>query len=306
MTGERLLIRTAIDRTPLTEALFVGRISSPRVAIEFVPVKPITRAFRRMVRDLEFDVCEMALATQAIAHAFGKPIALLPAPLVRETPLESLVCLKTAPFRDPGELAGKRIAARAYSQTTAVWLRSILRHEYGVDPASVVWLTQEDSHVAELPVFPGEVRLEPGMTLDAALETGLADAAVTMHLGRHAAIRTVLDHAAQAGAGWQARHGLQPINHLVALQSRLLQAHPWLGAELVRLFEASRRAAAPDGADPMPWDAPGAALLLHYVAEQRLTPVAYGLDALFAALPPHDTPQTSPYPGETTCPTSRA
>ena len=38
---------------------------------EFVEVVPIIGAFRRMVRDVEFDVCEMAPTTYMIARALG-------------------------------------------------------------------------------------------------------------------------------------------------------------------------------------------------------------------------------------------
>ena len=55
-----LRLRTAIGPYPHVHALRDGSVGSSRVTLEFVEVAPITRAFRRMARDMEFDLCEMA------------------------------------------------------------------------------------------------------------------------------------------------------------------------------------------------------------------------------------------------------
>ncbi|HEY0295405.1 MAG TPA: ABC transporter substrate-binding protein, partial [Bordetella sp.] len=124
-----LVLKIAIDRTPLTQALFDGAVASERVAFDFVEVKPITRAFRRMARALEFDACEMALVTLAVAHRFAIPLTGIPAVLLREYPLSKLLCLRDSPVRQAADLRGRRIAARSYSQTTVVWIRGLLETE---------------------------------------------------------------------------------------------------------------------------------------------------------------------------------
>ena len=49
----------------------------------------------------------------------------------------------------PSDLTGKRVGLRAYTVTTATWVRGILADEYGVDLNKVEWITFEDPHVAE-------------------------------------------------------------------------------------------------------------------------------------------------------------
>ena len=49
--------------------------------LEFAEVKVLHTAFKRVVRDLEFDVAELALMTFLLAKAHGKPYRLLPAVL---------------------------------------------------------------------------------------------------------------------------------------------------------------------------------------------------------------------------------
>jgi hypothetical protein len=52
-----------------------------RFAFEEVPV--LSTAFRRMVRELEYDVCEMALTTYLVAKEHGVAFTALPVFLVR-------------------------------------------------------------------------------------------------------------------------------------------------------------------------------------------------------------------------------
>ena len=50
---------------------------------EFIEINPIIAAFRRMVRDLEFDVCEVVCTTYIVARAYGSPFKALPVFLTR-------------------------------------------------------------------------------------------------------------------------------------------------------------------------------------------------------------------------------
>src|SRR5262249_20337054 len=43
----------------------------------------------------------------------------------------------------------KRVGIRAYTVTTATWVRGLLASDYGVDLDSIEWITFEDPHVAE-------------------------------------------------------------------------------------------------------------------------------------------------------------
>src|ERR1700720_3322797 len=59
----------AISNSGLTEPLKNGSVRPDRLKLEYVQVDPITAAMRRMVRGLEFDICEMAFTTYLCARA---------------------------------------------------------------------------------------------------------------------------------------------------------------------------------------------------------------------------------------------
>jgi len=56
----------------LNAALKDGRIEPRGVAFDFEEVTPITKAFRIMCRELDYDVCEMAATTYLVAREHGK------------------------------------------------------------------------------------------------------------------------------------------------------------------------------------------------------------------------------------------
>jgi 4,5-dihydroxyphthalate decarboxylase len=102
-----------------------------------------------MVRENAFDAGELAIVTFLQAKAYGKPYVLLP------TPISGRFQHHCAGFNsdfgqvNPKDIEGKKVGVRTYTQTTALWIRGILRHEYGVDLDKVTWMTLGDGHLAE-------------------------------------------------------------------------------------------------------------------------------------------------------------
>jgi 4,5-dihydroxyphthalate decarboxylase len=276
-----VVLRTALGKSPLVRALKEGAVSSDRVGFEFVEVDPVTRAFRRMVRTLEFDLCEIALTTHAQALAYGKPLVALPVVLLRGLHHAALICRHDAMLRGPADLVGRRIGVRAWSQTTGVWVRCILHDEYGVAPDAMTWVTEEDAHVQEFTDPPFVRRIAAGQDLRAMLLAGEIDAAVALAGLDAAQVRMVIPDADAVAAAWSHRTGVYPINHIVVVKDALLAEHPWLADELMRLFVASKRLV--DDTVPYGIDAnrPAIELLMRYAAEQKLIPRAYSVEELF-------------------------
>jgi 4,5-dihydroxyphthalate decarboxylase len=285
-------LKAAVADYPHVMALKDGSVRSDQVAFEWETVTPITRAFRRMVRTGDFDLCEIALTTLAQGKAFGKELTALPVVVMRGFHHAALVCPVASPLRGPEDLAGKRIGVRAFSQTTGVWLRGILLDSYGVDHRSITWVTEEDAHVQEYRDPANVVRIGPRQDLKAMLLSGEIDAGIAFTGLDGAAVRSVIPNADEAAAEWYRRTAAYPVNHVVCVKTALV---PPLGAELMRLFTEAKSAArepsaearfAPIvGGDPLPYgldaNRAGIELCLRYAAEQGLVPRVYAAEELF-------------------------
>jgi 4,5-dihydroxyphthalate decarboxylase len=298
-------LKIAVGPYEHVRALRDGSVRSERVRFDFVEVEPITRAFRRMARDLEFDVSEMAITTHALAHAFQKPITALPIVLSRDFHHGAIVCTHASSIRGPADLVGRKVGVRAWSQTTGVWVRGILKSEYGIAPSSMTTVTEEDAHVREYQDPSHVVRAAAGKRLRDMLLAGEIDAAIALRPAVDTKdVRTVIPDAEAAAAAWYRKTGVYPVNHVVSVKTDLLRAHPWLGAELLSLFTAAKeqaRARAPasarDGAearlralvgdDTLPYgmarNRAGIEMLLGFAAEQALTPRIYRPEEVFDA-----------------------
>jgi 4,5-dihydroxyphthalate decarboxylase len=284
-------LRAAVADYPHVMALKDGSVRSDRIAFEWEAVTPITRAFRRMVRTGDFDLCEIALTTLAQSRAFGKELVGLPVVVMRGFHHAALVCPIGSPLRGPQDLAGKRIGVRAFSQTTGVWLRGILLDAYGVDHRSITWVTEEDAHVQEYRDPPNVVRIDHGRDLRAMLLSGEIDAGIALAGLDPRLVRPVIPNADAAAEEWYRRTGAYPVNHVICVRT----AHRPLCAELMRLFNEAK-AAAPEpsaearyvsivGPNPLPYgleaNRKGIELCLRYAAEQRLVPRQYTPEELF-------------------------
>jgi 4,5-dihydroxyphthalate decarboxylase len=240
MTGLQHL-RTVTRTQGNNAALKDGTVNPRRFTFDFEEVPVLVHAFRRMVRDLEYDVCEMAITTYLCAKAHGKPFTALPVFLVRGFHHDVILVNTKSGITHPKDLEGRRVGVnRGYTVTTGVWARGILQEEHGVDLDQVTWVLSGDEHVAEYQPPPNVVPMKEGGDLADMLVAGELAAVIGVDVD-HPDVQPLIPDAAEAG--WDAlRHrGLYPINHLVVVKDALLDAHPDLAADVVEAFTEAKR-----------------------------------------------------------------
>jgi 4,5-dihydroxyphthalate decarboxylase len=236
-----LRLHTVTRTQGANQALKDGKVTPAGVVLEFEEVPVIIRAFRRMVRELAYDVCEMALTTYLVAKRYGKPFTALPVFLVRGFHHGAIVHNTRSGIHEPKDLEGRRVGvSRGYTVTTGVWARAILQDEYGVDLSKVTWVLSGDEHVAEYRPPGNVVSLEPGKDLAQMVAGGELPAAVNLEVD-HPDVAPLIPDATEAGFEALRRRGLYPINHLVVVRDELLAAHPDLGARLFDAFAEAKR-----------------------------------------------------------------
>src|SRR5581483_11457980 len=195
-------LETVIGSYPHTAALKAGEVAPDGYALTFTEVSPIIAAFRRMVRSLEFDVCEMALSTYLVAREHAKPFTAIPVFLVRGFHHDALAYNARAGISGPKDLEGKRVGVRAYTVTTGVWARGILASQYGVDLDKVTWVVFDEEHVQEYQT-PGNVETAPaGAKMAEMLAEGALDAAIGAGAVDSPDVRPLFPDARAAVAAW--------------------------------------------------------------------------------------------------------
>ena len=304
-----------------TAALKDGRVKIAGVEPDFVEVTPIIGAFRRMVRDLEFDVCEMAPTTYMIARALGAPFIALPVFLMHRFHHGGVVVRPESGIITPKDLEGEKVGVRAYSVTTGVWTRGIFVNEYGLDSSKVTWVVDDEEHVVSLALPPNVEQAPDGKSLAAMMANAEIAAAFTGPAGIGRAgpptggwkqggqtpaetYRDLIPNASQAD--WFRRPGIYPIHGAVVVKTDVLKQHPGVAKSLFEAFVSAKRiyldalergegdsaddrkyrGLMPLVGDPLPYglkdNAASIDAMLTYGLQQELVPRRMPLDEVFA------------------------
>jgi 4,5-dihydroxyphthalate decarboxylase len=286
--NQPLGLKTLLGDYPNTKALKSGEIRSASVAFHFADVKVPNAAFKDVVRHLKYDVAELAIVTFLQAKAHGKPLVLLPAVVVGTLPHPFLVYNAERGRISPADLNGKRVGIRAYSVTTAAWVRGVLRNDHGVDLDSIHWVTFEDPHVAEYSDPPTAVRAPAGKTIVQMLIDGEIDAGVVGGPDlKDSRLQPVIANPNDAAQAWCKKYSALPINHMVVVKESLAKANPSAVKEVFRLVRKSKLAMPPAGTalDPLQFGLANIRrsleLIIGYSAQQRLIPKQVAVDDLF-------------------------
>jgi 4,5-dihydroxyphthalate decarboxylase len=281
---------------PHAKPLQDGEVGLDGYRLEPVRVEPVIGAYRRMIRDLEFDVCELAPVSYLMARQAGVRLTAIPVFLNRRFHHSDVECGAASGIREPRDLEGRRIGVRAYTVSTGVWVRGLLHQEYGVDLDKIDWVVDDEDHVEGR--TPANVEhVTDGRSLGALLRAGEIDAALSGNAGTGragapregwAAPGAPASPVAQASTDpyplfpdaevlatdWYLRTGIYPLHSMIAIRTELVERDPGLPSALYAAFVASKRRQT--SADPQ-WTA-----LARFAEQSRRIngdPVPYGIAA---------------------------
>jgi len=252
-----LRLNIAIADYGHTRAVKSGAAPIEGIEPNFIEVNPIIGAFRRMVRDVEFDVCEMAPTTYMIARALGAPFIALPVFVMRRFHHGGFVVRPDSGIKTPKDLEGKKVGVRAYSVTTGVWTRGIFVNEYGLDSSKVTWVVDDEEHVTTLKLPPNVIHAPSGKSLAGMMASGELQAGFMGNAGIGRAgsptgawvaaqasaevYPELIENAADAEADWYRRTGIYPIHGLITVRTEVLWKHPWVARALYDAFVQARK-----------------------------------------------------------------
>jgi 4,5-dihydroxyphthalate decarboxylase len=280
-------LRTNLADAPVTMAMKDGRVTSPLVTLNYCGPKTAHNGFKDMIRKDAYDAGELAIVTYLQAKSFGKPFVILPAPMSGRFQHHCIGFNRELGHLDPKDIEGKKVGVRTYAQTTGLWVRGILQHEYGVDLDQVNWQTIDESHLSEYSDPPNCNRLPAGSDLGKMMLDGeLAAAILGNDMPNDPRVQTLVPDPKAAAKEWHKREGLIPINHMFAVRSELSKERPDIVREIFRMVVESR-ALAPEsvtsGLPPIGLEAnrKGLAMAIEWSFEQKIIPRRFSVDELF-------------------------
>ena len=250
MSNEKLCLSVAVAEYPHTSAVRSVAVPVEGIEPEIVTIKPQIGAFRRMIRNLEFDVCELAPTTYMIARSHGYPIVALPIFVMRRFHHSGILVRPDAGIKVPKDLEGRKVGVRAYSVTTGVWTRQVLIEEFGLDSSKVNWIVDDEEHVTELTLPSNVARAPEGTSLadmmaSSELAAGFSGNAGVGRSGSPTAggwkeveahYPDLLPNAADLEAQYFKRTGIYPMHGTVVMKETVYRQNPWVAKSLFDAF----------------------------------------------------------------------
>jgi 4,5-dihydroxyphthalate decarboxylase len=253
------------DNRDIVRPLLDGEVSPEGIELTPLVQHPPVR-HRRFFRNMEFDVCEVSLASYLSSRADREqyPATAIPVYPSKKFRHSFLYTHADADVGEPADLAGKKVGIQSWQTTANVWLRGILREHYDLDLAAVEWYRRREDDVPISVPDRFDVRPVPGaqegdgverpVDLQEMLFSGDLDAAMDPSTALFEAVadaRTVdllFDDPLAEERAYFEETGIHPPMHLVAIRDEILDAEPWVANSLLDAFREARDRALDPGA----------------------------------------------------------
>jgi 4,5-dihydroxyphthalate decarboxylase len=233
-------------------ALYTGEVKPDGIDLNFLAIDDPRQIFDRMGKNLEFDACEMSSSEVFSRLSSGRnemvALPVFPSRVFRH----GFITVNRKAVKSPKDLEGKRIGVPLYTQTAALFVRGLLKDEYGVDFSGVHWV-QGATNSAEShgnPAAPPPLKAvsieqnRSGFSLSELLERN--DIQAIIGSGLPVALKTNLDvvrlfpdfHARELD--YFRRTRIFPIMHLVAIRRDVYERHPFIATSLYKAMTEAK------------------------------------------------------------------
>ncbi len=272
-----------------TKALYANEVPSDLVTIDLCGPKIANQGFKPMIREGRFHISELAVVSFLQAREVGKPLVLMPIPIMSRFQHHCISYNTARGALAPKDIEGKLVGLRSYSQTTALWVRAILKHEYGVDLSKIRWTSYDPPHPAEKQDPAFVIKFEPdGRSIDEMLVDGEFDAAIVGNeIKGEPNVTTLIPDPHTAALDWFKRKGIVPVNHYLVVGAALSRQRPDVICEVYRMLGDSKAAnpLTAGGVDLLPMgfeaNAPTIEQVITYATEQGLINQKVTVEELF-------------------------
>jgi len=229
-----------------------GLIKPDGVDLKINLIDGPSKAFGMIMASNEYDGGEMSLSFYTtLLTKYGKDMELIGFPVYPSRMFRhgNIAYNRNSGIKSIKDLEGRVMALPEYGMTMAVWLRGLLKHEYGVDTNKIKWRAGRDP-VALNPEalrYPAGVDIQRGAdsaTLVPLLNEGKIDAYIGP-LPRELppnVVRFFPDYA-KAEQDYYRKTSIFPIMHVLVVRRKIVEANPWLAKSLYQAFLKSKEMA---------------------------------------------------------------
>ncbi len=209
--------------------------------------------FARFTANREFDLAELSFAkfTTQVTREDSDIIG-LPVVCSRLFRFSSFYVNRNSGIRTVEDLKGKKVGSPEWAHSAAVYMRGWMHNEMGVKLTDIHWVQaganapgREEKVELNLPEGVELTRIRD-RSLSELLAAGEIDCAIiarppTCFLEGHPDIVRLFPDYLEMEEDYYSRTGVWPVMHIIAMQKRILDEHPWAARNLYNAFQESKR-----------------------------------------------------------------
>lgn len=246
MGSKGVPITLGLASRPSLMALIDGTVKPEGIDLtcicDFPEPSTIVRHDKILTGELDGGECSSAFFVEAKTK--GAPLIGLPVYPNRSFRHRSIYCRDGAGIKTPDDLKGKRVGLHVYAASTMMWVRGILRDEYGVSPQDIKWYTLMDhgtegakkSGVSIELIPKKEKSFDYNEFIAQMIERGELDAGVGPVNIVRPGISRLFSNFAEVEREYYVRTGIYPIIHTAVVNERLIKENPWVPQALLDAF----------------------------------------------------------------------
>ena len=263
-------------RNPRLAPLLDGTVKPENIEIDIVLSPPGELFYNNLLHD-DFDVSEMSMSECLIVKERNEPgkwkWSGLPVFLSKAFLWFNLMVNTGSGIQRGEDFKGKRVAIPDFPMTAALWMRIMFKELYGVGARDVHWYVGRGVKKSHGGILGLDREPPPGIslqwltedqTMDVMLDKGELDAAfgIVPRSGHEPSpfekvdryggtpidgnprLRKFLpDGGRKIVTDYYRKAGILPSNHIIVVQQRVLDEHPWVALELYKTFQRSKEVA---------------------------------------------------------------
>lgn len=251
----KLKVSLAVAPYDRTRPILDGRIAIEGCDVSASALEP-EEMFFRAYRFADFDITELSLSTHLLTTARGDaPYIGIPAFLSRSFRHASVFIRTDRGIRTPADLKGRTVGLPEYQQTANVWVRGMLKDEYGVEASDIKWRgggMEEPGRAERTPItLPPSIELQripADRTLSQMLAAGELDAVMGPRapscFGKPGVpVARLFPDYRTAEEAYFRKARMFPIMHILGIRKALHEQHPWLAANVYKAFVRAKELA---------------------------------------------------------------
>ncbi len=193
------------------------------------------------------EVTEIGLHPFMLAYANDgfRDYTLIPVFPLRTFRHKSIYIRKDRGISKPEDLRGRKVGTAGYAQSSLVWIRGLLQHEYNITPEDVQWvIASKDSAAkssggrtsAQEMMLPEGVSVAQGpegkdeseMLTDGDVDALFLAAEPRAFVEGNPNVTRIFPDSRKVEREYFQKTGIFPIMHAVAIRKDIIDEHPWL------------------------------------------------------------------------------